>query len=160
MKRKMKTLLYVASVILLALSFTCPSFAETSTKDECIAKCQDAAQLLLGDQAAGIAEIGNKNGKFVWKDTYVFLMDLNGKMLAHPMKPALTEKETLLGVPDKNAEKPKLLFDEFVQLAKDKGDGWVAYMWPKPGEETPSQKDTYIYRVPGTDLFVAAGTYQ
>ena len=160
MKRKMQKLVVSVTAMIFTLCLTSQVFAETSSKEECIAKCQEAAQMLLDNKAAAVAEIGNKSGKFVWKDTYVFLMDLNGKMLAHPMKPALTEKATLLGVPDKNKENPKLLFDEFVQLAKEKGDGWVAYMWPKPGEEAPSQKDTYIYRVPGTDMFVAAGTYE
>ena len=160
MKRNMQNLVMIAIAMVFSFVLTSQVFAASSTKDECIEQCQAAAKMLLENQNAAVAEIGNKSGKFVWKDTYVFLMDLNGKMLAHPMKPALTEKETLLGVPDKNKDKPKLLFDEFVQLAKDKGEGWVAYMWPKPGEEAPSQKDTYIYRVPGTEMFVAAGTYK
>lgn len=160
MKRKMQKLVVIVTATIVALCLTSQVFATTSSRDECIAKCQEAARMLLDNKEAAVAEISNKSGKYVWKDTYVFLMDLNGKMLAHPMKPALTEKETLLGVPDKNKDNPKLLFDEFVQLAKEKGDGWVAYMWPKPGEEAPSKKETYIYRVPGTDMFVAAGTYE
>ena len=160
MKSKMNRLVTVAVTMLFALTLTTQVFAESASKEECIAKSMEAAQMLVDNKAAAIAEIGNKNGQFVWKDTYVFLMDLNGKMLAHPMKPALTEKPTLLGVPDKNTENPKMLFDEFVKLAKDQGEGWVDYMWPKAGEEAPSQKNTYIYRVPGTDMFVAAGTYE
>lgn len=160
MKSKMIKLVTAIVTMLFVLTLTSQVFAGFSTKDECIEKCKAAGQMLLDDKDGAIAEIGSKGGKFVWKDTYVFLMDLNGKMLAHPMKPALTEKPTLLGVADKNIEKPKMLFDEFVQLAKDKGDGWVDYMWEKPGEEVPSKKETYIYRVPGTDMFVAAGIYQ
>jgi len=33
-------------------------------------------------------------------------------------------------------------------------------MWPKPGEEAPSKKLSYIYRVPGKDVFVGAGVYE
>jgi cytochrome c len=44
--------------------------------------------------------IGDKEGPFVWKDTYVFLMDLDGKMIAHPIKPELTERDNLLQVAD------------------------------------------------------------
>ncbi len=147
-------------LIVAGLFLASTAFAENATKEECISQCKLAAEMLVKDQAAGIAEIGNKNGKFVWKDTYVFLMDLEGKMLAHPIKPSLTEKGSLLEIPDKNAENPKMLFAEFVQVAKDSGEGWVQYMWPKPGEEAPSPKDTYIYRVPGTDMFLGAGIYQ
>lgn len=144
----------------LTLRMFSPALAETATRDECIAQCKAVAAMLETDPEAAVKEIANMTGPFVWKDSYVFLMDLNGKMLAHPMNPALTEKESLLDVTDKNQEKPKMLFAEFIKLAKTKDQGWVDYMWPKPGEEKASLKDTYIYRVPGTDLFVAAGIYK
>lgn len=151
-------ILFAAAGLTLGMFGT--AFAENATRDECIAQCKAAAAMLEAEPDMAVKEIANQTGRFVWKDSYVFLMDLNGKMLAHPMKPALTEKESLLDVPDKNPEKPKMLFAEFVNLAKTKGQGWVDYMWPKPGEEQASLKDTYIYRVPGTDLFVAAGIYK
>jgi len=151
-------ILFTAAGLILGMFGT--AFAEGATRDECIAQCKAAAAMLESEPDAAVQEIANKTGRFVWKDTYVFLMDLNGKMLAHPMKPELTQKATLLDVPDKNPEAPKKLFAEFVEVAKTKGQGWVDYMWPKPGEEKPSLKDTYVYRVPGTDLFVAAGIYK
>ncbi|MGA6994037.1 MAG: cache domain-containing protein, partial [Candidatus Deferrimicrobiaceae bacterium] len=69
--------------------------------------------------------------------------------------------KNLMGSMDKAEKgKEKLLFKEFVDLAKSKGGGWVDYMWPKPGEEKPSKKISYIYRVPGKELFVGAGIYE
>jgi hypothetical protein len=62
--------------------------AEKATKDECVAKTKEAAKLYSEKgEAATIKEINNKQGKFVWKDTYVFMTDLDGKMLAHPIAP-------------------------------------------------------------------------
>ncbi len=119
-----------------------------------------AAKMLLEDQEAGIAEISKKDGKFVWKDSYVFLMNLDGKMLAHPFKPGLTRMDNLLSVSDKNLENPKMLFLEFVELARTNGEGWVEYMWPKPHETAASLKETYLYRIPGTRLFAGAGIYK
>jgi signal transduction histidine kinase len=88
-------------------------------------------------------------------------MDLKGKMLAHPMMPGLMKMDTLLTVPDKNPDNPKMLFVEFVVLAGTEGQGWVEYMWPKPGPATaPAIKETYIHRVPGTSLFTGAGIYR
>jgi signal transduction histidine kinase len=55
---------------------------------------------------------------------------------------------------------PKQPNKEMVDLAKDKGEGWVEYMFPKPGEEAPSKKISYIYRVPGQNLLVGAGIYE
>lgn len=148
-------------VVLVSLCVAATAFGEGASKEECVAKCKAAAEMLKKDKDAGLAEIGKKDGKFVWKDSYVFAMDLNGKMLAHPFKPELTEKPSLLAVTDKNKENPKKIFEAFVNVAKsEKGEGWVDYMWPKPGEEAPSQKDTYIYRVPETHMLVGAGIYK
>jgi len=158
--QSLKELVILFAAAGLTLGMFGTALAENATRDECIAQCKAAAAMLETDPEAAVKEIANMTGQFVWKDSYVFLMDLNGKMLAHPMKPALTQQESLLDVTDKNQEKPKLLFAEFVKLAKTRGQGWIDYMWPKPGEEKASLKDTYIYRVPGTDLFVAAGIYK
>ncbi len=135
------------------------AFAANATKDECVAKTKESAAMVneKGLDAA-VAEINKKDGKFVWKDTYVFLMDLDGKMLAHPMSPALIGKN-VLDMKDKG-EPGKLLFKEFVAVAKAKGDGWVDYMWTNPGDPKPRKKITYIYRVPGKPLFVGAGIYE
>jgi len=149
----------VAAALFVGLCLAGNVFAESATKEECVAKCKEAAQLVTDkgiDEA--ITELNRKDGRFVWKDSYVFMMDLKGTMLAHPISPKLIGKN-LLETPDKGPDK-KLLFKEFVALAKSKGEGWVDYMWPKPGEETPSKKQTYIYRVPGKDVFVAAGVYE
>jgi len=132
---------------------------ERATRDECVAMTKAAANMLLEDKAAGIAEIANKEGKFVWKDSYVFLMDMEGKMLAHPFIPQLTEKGSLLEVTDKNKENPKLIFVKFVEIAQKNGEGWIGYMWPKPNSRDPVNKFTYIYRVGQTDMIVGAGIY-
>jgi len=135
------------------------AFAAGATKDECVSKSKESAAMVNGKGiGAAIAEINKKDGMFVWKDTYVFLMDLDGKMLAHPMSPALIGKN-LLEMKDKG-EPGKLLFKEFVEVAKGKGEGWVDYMWTNPGDPKPRKKVTYIYRVPGKDLFVGAGIYE
>lgn len=140
--------------------FLCAGIAtagNTATKEECVIKCHEAAALInsKGLEEA-IKEISNPKGPFVWKDSYVFLMDLKGKMLAHPFKPELTKLDHCLLITDPT---DKALFVNFVNLAKKRGSGWVEYMWPKPGKNTPSKKITYIYRVPGHDLFVGAGVY-
>ena len=80
---------------------------ERATKEECIAMTKAASKMLEADKTAGIREINNPKGKFVWKDSYVFLMDKSGKMLAHPFIPELLKKDTLLGDTDKNQVKPK-----------------------------------------------------
>ena len=149
-------------VALLFLSLTGVVFAagERATVSECIEMTKNAAAMLQQNPEEALAEIAKRDGKFVWKDSYVFAMDLKGKMLAHPFMPGLTKMDSLLGTPDKNPKTPKMLFAEFVLLAGSEGEGWVDYMWPKPDSAEPSIKETYIYRVPGTSLLVGAGIYR
>lgn len=150
--------LSIGVVVLAVLCLAAVAAAQqTATKEECVVKCHEAAALINTkglDEA--IKEINNPKGPFVWKDSYVFLMNLDGKMLAHPMQPELTKLNHCLLITDPT---DKALFVSFVNLARTVGHGWVEYMWPKPGKKSPSKKITYIYRVPGTDYFVGAGVY-
>jgi signal transduction histidine kinase len=152
------TKIYITAIITVILCFAAVVGAQqAATKEECVVKSHEAAALITAkglDEA--IKQINDPKGPFVWKDSYVFLMNLEGKMLAHPMQPELTKLPHCLLLTDPT---DKALFVSFVNLAKTVGHGWVEYMWPRPGQKWPSKKITYIYRVPNTDLFVGAGVY-
>jgi signal transduction histidine kinase len=157
--KKMKKIGYGLVVFVMLFGMVAQAWAgEGATREEAISKCLEAAKLLQSKGIdAAIQTINDKQGPFVWKDTYVFLMDMDGKMLAHPIKPELTQRNDLVEVKD-TAGKP--LFLEFIELANSKGQGWVDYMWPKPGQDKPVVKSSYIYRVPDTQYFVGAGIYK
>lgn len=145
----------IALLTLVMLTATVTAWASNATKDECVQKCKDAAAYIKENGIdAGIKAIADQKGPFVWKDTYVFLMDMEGKMVAHPVKPQLMEKGSLLSKSDANG---KLHFAEFVKTAQSTGEGWVDYMFEKPGMPAPKGKTSYIYRVPGTEYIVGAG---
>ncbi len=156
----MKNKLVVGSmVVMISLCFAFSAIAAgKATEAECIAKCEEAATLIQKQGLdAALKQLSDRNGPFVWKDTYVFTIDLNKKtVLAHPIKPALVGKN-LIGIKDING---KMFFAEFINVAKQKGKGWVSYMWPKPGEKKPSPKKTYVLKVPGQEVAVAAGIYE
>lgn len=154
----MKKLHITTALVLAILLVTASAFAaESATKDECVVRCHEAAALINSKGLEdAIKNIGDSKGPFVWKDSYVFLMDMTGKMLAHPMQPELTQHDHVLLMTDPT---DKALFVHFVNLAKKVGHGWVEYMWPKPGQTTPSKKITYIYKVPNQEVFVGAGVY-
>lgn len=156
----MQRLSIVLVSLLLGVIFTNVVFAEEkATKEECIAMVKAASKMLEENLAAGIKEISNPKGKFVWKDSYVFLMDKSGKMLAHPFSPHLLKKGSLLNETDYNHVKPKKIFEEFIYVAFKNGEGWVDYKWPKPNKKVPENKFTFIHRVGWTDMLVGAGTY-
>jgi signal transduction histidine kinase len=132
--------------------------AETATKEECVAKVKAAAALAAKEgDAAIVAKVNDPKGEFVWKDTYVFVLDAEtATVVAHPANPKLIGK-MLTGMKDVNG---KMFFVEFIQTAKEKGEGWVDYMWPKPNETAPAPKTTYVYKTPGKNLVFAAGVYK
>ena len=155
----MKRTITIALAVLLALCLAVPAFADKATKDEVIAKVKEAATMIIHKgQDAAFKEINNKEGKYVWKDTYVFVMDLEGTLLARPFRKQGIGMN-LMDWKDKS-DSPRYPIKEMVDLAKGKGEGWVEYMYPKPNEEAPSKKISYVYRVPGQNLFVGAGIYE
>ncbi|MGA2027204.1 MAG: cache domain-containing protein [Syntrophobacteraceae bacterium] len=131
--------------------------AEVATKDECVSKVKAVAALVKeqGPEAA-IAKVNDPKSEFTWKDSYVFLLDADTTMIvAHPANPKLIGK-IQTGLKDSNG---KMFFVEFLNVANEKGEGWVDYTWPKPGETTPSTKSTYVFKVPGSKLIAGAGYY-
>ncbi len=128
----------------------------SSLKNKVIMKCYEAANMIKNkgiDYAT--QELYKKKSSFVWSDSYIFLMDIDGKILAHPFAPKLKGRN-MLTIKDL---KGKYFFWEFVQVAKSEGEGWVISHWPKLKESSPAKKYCYIYRIPDTPYFVGAGTY-
>jgi signal transduction histidine kinase len=156
-------LVITASVVLVA-----NVMAESAVKDECVVLCKGAAKFIneKGLDAA-IAEIGNKEGKFVTKNTYVFLMDLEGNRLAHPF--AAPNDPKIMKLFDMKDTTGKLFVQDYIAIAKSKGEGWTEYMYPTPEElkkpipskeKKSSKKISFVYRVPGKDLMVIAGFFE
>ncbi len=79
------------------------------------------------------------------------------KVVTHPLKYKM-EGQNYVDLKDSNG---KLFFIAINETAKTKGSGWVDYMWPKPGEKTPSLKVSYgkLVNVEGEDLILGCGIY-
>src|SRR4051812_35019226 len=69
-------------------------------------------------------------------DDYFWINDLAPKMVMHPIKPELNGQD-LSGNKDPNG---KRLFMEFADVVKKQGSGFVDYLWPKPGKDSPQPK--------------------
>ncbi len=158
----------VVAAVLACIAFASNVLAESAARQECVTLCKDAARFIneKGLDAA-IAEIGNREGKFVTKNTYVFLMDLEGNRLAHPY--AAPQDPKVMKLIDMKDTTGKLFVQEYITVAKTKGEGWTEYMYPTPEElkkPTPhkekksSKKISFVYRVPGKDLMVIAGFFE
>ncbi len=89
-------------------------------------------------------------------DDYFWINDMTPKMVMHPMKPALEGKD-LSKTADPNG---KLLFVEMVKIANDTGEGFVDYMWAKPGEDkTPYPKLSYVKAYKPWGWIIGTGIY-
>ncbi|MCA1793781.1 MAG: sodium:calcium antiporter, partial [Desulfobacteraceae bacterium] len=113
----MTRFVYCLAAILISVLLAFPvTAAESATKEECVEMCREAAALINSrGLEEGIKKISDQRGPFVWKDSYVFLMNLDGKMLAHPFRPELTKKDHVLLMTDPT---DKALFVHFVNLAR------------------------------------------
>lgn len=160
MRNKLITFVTLMVACTLSTTHVLAAEAQHATRTEIIEMCKKAEELVLANKDAGISEIANIDGQFVWKDTYVFLMDFDGNMLAHPAIPQLMEKGPLLDLVDKNKEEPKKIIVDFIEIAKNNGEGWIWYKWTLPRSREVADKFTYIRRVGFTDMFVGAGIYK
>ena len=158
----------IALALMASIVLAANAPAESSIKDECVFLCRAAANFINDNGVdAGLAEIASREGRFVSKNTYVFLMDLEGNRLAHPY--AAPNDPKIMKLADMKDTTGKLFVREFIEVARTKGEGWTEYMYPTPQElkkPTPfkekvsSRKLSYVYRVPGKDLMVIAGFFE
>lgn len=116
------------------------SFAKREDVDEATAK-----QLAL-EAVKALRYDGNN---------YFWIQDETPAMVMHPMKPALDGKD-LRTFKDGNG---KAFFIEMAQKVKAKGEGFVDYVWPLPGEEAPTDKISYVKAFKPWGWTVGSGIY-
>ncbi len=89
------------------------------------------------------------------KNDYFWINDFKPVMVMHPIKPKLDGKD-LSGFKDPNG---KYLFNEFVKVCREKGEGFVDYLWPKPGFDKPVPKISFVKAIPAWKWIVGSGIY-
>jgi hypothetical protein len=130
-----------------------------ATPEEVVGKVREAARYLAEAGGEGLARFKGKGSEYVWKDTYVFVSDCNKRtIVAHPTMPERDGKPIAAG-PAYGGVTAAQRADAQCEAARKPGGGWFEYPFPKPGEEQPSRKVTYMLAVPGTPYVVGAGVY-
>ena len=86
---------------------------------------------------------------------YYWIQDATPSMVMHPIKPALDGRD-LRTFKDGNG---KAFFVEMAQTAKQKGEGFVDYVWPLPGEDTPTDKISYVKAFKPWGWTIGSGIY-
>ncbi len=129
-------------MVFFVLLFASNSIGEPLTPAACKAKVQAAVKLVESKGAAAFDALKDLNGEFRFADGagYVWVHDLQGIMLMHPVKPTLDGK-ALFGLKDSAGV---YFFVAMNEVVEDNGAGWVPYQWPKPGQDESSPKVSFV----------------
>ena len=135
---------------------------DKATVQEVVTKVKEAASTL--SKTSDLAQFNQKQGPWVWKDTYVFVEDCDKKVIAaHPMRPDLVGKD-LISIKDARGERLYPDPEGFCKRVKKRSSGiwhsaglWSGYSWPNPAETVGSRKLTYHLSAEGTPYLVSSG---
>ena len=153
----MKKIVLVAVAVLVVFGFSGGGFAAgkrgTAPEAEQMVKKAITFYKAKGQDAA-FAEINNPKGQFTDRDLYVFVYDLNGKVMAHGQNLKMIGKE-LIDMKDADG---KEFVKERVSIAKNQGHGWQDYKFTDPLTKQIEQKRAYVER--HGDLIFGCGIYK
>ena len=86
---------------------------------------------------------------------YLWINDSHPTMVMHPIKPALDGQD----LSDFKDPKGKKLFVEMATVCREENEGTVDYLWPKPGQEEPVEKRSYVKLFKPWDWIIGTGIY-
>ena len=153
MKKLIATMIGVSFLVLMAGSITFA--AEFGTATEAVAMVKKAVQLIKTEgKEKAFAEFSDPKGKFVDRDLYVTVYDLNGKCLAHGANPKMVGKD-LIDLKDPDG---KPFVKERVETSKTKDKFWLDYKFTNPVSKKIEPKSMYSEKV--GDIIVNCGIYK
>ncbi|MDD3845536.1 MAG: cache domain-containing protein [Syntrophorhabdaceae bacterium] len=123
---------------------------------------EEASQAVAQKGEAAFAEFRKKGSKWLHDDTYVFVIDTQGKVILNPTRPEL-EGKNQLKLKDAVGKPFIKWFIKEVTDYPGKTQGWSHYVWFKPGQEIPSWKTSFVKYVKtpsGKGYIVGSGSYE
>lgn len=131
----------LAAVLPLALLATA-ALAESDfgTAEDAKTMLERAVAVLKQDENQALQMFNQGEGGFKDRDLYVFCGGPDGNYTAHGGNPKVVG-QSLRSVTDK-AGKP--LGEEIYKAAQEGQVAEVSYMWPRPGEQEPMPKTSYV----------------
>jgi methyl-accepting chemotaxis protein len=101
------------------------------------------------DALSLIAQLRYRDNDYFW------INDLEPRMLMHPIFTNLDGKNLAL----ERDPTGKYLFLEMVSIARKTNEGFVDYMWPRPGTTTPVSKLSYVKLFKPWGWIIGSGIY-
>lgn len=149
----MKKILMVSLIGFLCFSFA--SAQEKGTAREAKALLDRAiAYYIANSKDKAFAAFNNTKGKFVYSDLYIYVIDINGDILAHGGDAKLIGQH-MIDLKDADGEKfIKAIVDETNHNNKGSRD----YKWTNPLTRKIEKKSTFFERV--GDVIIICGYYK
>ncbi len=134
------------------LLFSLPAWAEEKATPvdvyKLVVNAYDVVKI-LGEEA--LPAFNDPKGEFVFKDTYVYVLQCPEYVAAHPFAIDKLKGKDL---------REKYPFQiTLCDGGKSPYGAWVEYNWPKPGGTEPVRKIAFTIHVEGTPYTVCAGIY-
>jgi cytochrome c len=111
------------------------------------------AYIKANGREKAFAEINNPQGKFVDRDLYISVIEMNGTNLARGFEPFLLGKNII----DAKDADGKFFIRERIQKVKTKRSGWQDYKFFDPLTKKVERKAVYFERY--GDIIAACGAY-
>ena len=89
------------------------------------------------------------------KTGYFWTNDFDAVVLIHPINQKLNN-QNMHDYKDPNG---KQIFKEFAELAKKEKEGFVSYVWPKPGFDKPQEKVSFVKLFKPYNWVIGTGEY-
>ncbi len=109
---------------------------------------------LTRDQAQGLARNALMKLRYSERE-YFWINDMAPTVIMHPIKPELNGKDAS-GIKDPNG---LALFVAFADKVRKEGEGFVPYLWPKPGQDLPVEKISFVKGFSPWGWVVGSGIY-
>lgn len=131
--------------LVIAFHFVSTGFAEELTPELVKQKVIEASKLIAAEGDAALPKLNDPDGKFRFADGkgYLWVHNLEGIMLMHPIKPSMNGKVVL----DMRDPHGFYFFVAFNETVEAHGKGWIPYAWEKPGGKEASPKISYCMLV-------------
>ena len=147
--------IFLAGMVVMAMGISPVFTGGTCTKEDVQKAVDHASKLLATKGKAAFADL--EKFRFCGDAGYIFVSDLDGVMLMHPIS------KKLVGANQTSLQDPtgKYFYAEFIAKIKKDGEGWVGYKWVNPANKTIEFKCTYVKAtsMDGKKVFCGAGVY-
>ena len=115
---------------------------------------QETSGAVSHDAAQAIAIKAINEARYGAKE-YFWINDMDTKLVVHPFRPDLNGKD----VSDIKDPQGNAVFVRFVETVRKDGQGYLSYLWPKPGMDQPVEKVSYVLGFKPWNWVIGSGLY-